>query len=70
MIDRCNNVSTMAQTFNDKKLAEYIDETETYVFPVLSKIKRTWPEYNNAVFLVKYQMLSVLESLKVMLSEK
>ena len=40
------------------------------MFPVLSTIKQTWPEYNNAVFLIKYQMLSVLESLKIMLSEK
>ena len=70
VIDRCNNVSTMAQSFSDRKLAEYIDETENFVFPVLSTIKQTWPEYNNAVFLIKYQMLSVLESLKIMLSEK
>lgn len=32
-------------------------------------IKRTWPEYNKAAFLIKYQMLSILESLKIMLSE-
>ena len=70
VIDRCNNVSTMAGCFKDEKLAEYIDETEKYVFPLLSRIKQTWPEYNNVVFLVKYHMLSVLESLKVMLAEK
>ena len=70
VIDRCNNVSTMAQSFDDRKLADYIEETEIYVLPLLSKIKQTLPEYNNAVFLVKYQMLSVLESLKIMLSEK
>ncbi len=70
VIDRCNNVSTMAQSFDDRKLADYIEETETYVLPLLSKIKQTLPEYNNVVFLVKYQMLSVLESLKIMLSEK
>jgi len=70
VIDRCNNVSAMAASFNAEKMAEYIEETETFVFPVLSAIKRTWPEYNNAVFLIKYQMLSVLESLKIMLSEK
>ena len=69
-IDRCNNVSTMAVSFDDRRLSRYIEETENYVFPVLYKIKQTWPEYNNAVFLIKYQMLSVLESLKIMLSEK
>ena len=70
VIDRCNNVSTMAGCFSNKKIADYIDETEDYVFPVLTAIKQTWPEYTNAVFLIKYQMLSVLESLKIMLSEK
>jgi len=70
VIDRCNNVSTMAGSFSRQKVASYIDETETYVFPVLSTIKRTWPEYGNAVFLIKYHMLSVLESLKIMLSER
>ena len=70
VIDRCNNVSTMAGSFDDKKIANYIDETETYVYPVLTSIKQTWPKYNNPVYLIKYQMLSVLESLKIMLSEK
>ena len=70
VIDRCNNVSTMARSFDDKKIANYIDETETYVYPVLTSIKQTWPKYNNPVYLIKYQMLSVLESLKIMLSEK
>lgn len=70
VIDRCNNVSTMAQSFGDKKLSDYIEETETYVMPLLTSIKRKSPEYNNAVFLIKYQMLSVLESLKAMLIGK
>lgn len=70
VIDRCNNVSTMAQSFDDRKLSQYIEETETYVFPVLAEIKKNWPEYNKAVFLIKYQMLSVLESLKIMIKEK
>ena len=64
VIDRCNNISTMAQSFGDEKLAGYIKETEEFVYPLLTHIKRTWYEYNNAVFLIKYQMLAVLESLK------
>ena len=69
-IDRCNNVSTMATTFDKQKLSDYINETEQYVLPLLTKIKHETPEYNNAVFLIKYQMVSVLESLKAMLMEK
>ncbi len=70
VIDRCNNVSTMAQAFNDENLSKYIEETETYVIPLLKLIKENHLEYNNAVFLIKYQMLSVLESLKNILIEK
>ncbi len=66
-IDRCNNVSTMALSFSDEKLKAYIEETENYVIPLLASIKQNCPEYNNALFLIKYQMLSVLESLKAML---
>ena len=67
IIDRCNNVSTMAKAFSDEKLNEYIEETETYVLPLLKTVKQNYMEYNNAVFLIKYHMLSVLESLKNMM---
>ena len=66
-MDRCNNVSTMALSFTDKRLSEDSDETESYVLPLLASIKHNSPQYNNAVFLIKYQILSVLESLKAML---
>ena len=68
ILDRCNNISTMAQSFDNRRLAEYITETEQYVYPLLTAVKRNWPEYNNVVFLVRYQMLAVIESLKNMLS--
>ena len=67
IIDRCNNVSTMALSFSDQKLSAYIDETEKYVLPLISQMKRMYPDDNNVIFLVKYQILSVLESLKAML---
>lgn len=70
ILDRCNNVSTMALSFSDQKLNEYIQETEDHVMPLLKKLKQEEPEYHNAVFLIKYQLLSLLESLKVMLLEK
>ena len=66
-LDRCNNVSTMALSFNNERLSEYIEETETYVIPLLASIKHNSVRYHNAVFLIKYHMLSVLESLKAML---
>lgn len=64
VLDRCNNISTMAIAFSTEKLVEYIDETETYVMPVLDCMKHNYPECYNAAFLLKYQMSSIIESLK------
>ncbi len=64
VIDRCNNVSTMAASFDDKKLKEYILETEKYIMPLLENLKKYYAEYNDLAFLVKYHMVSVLETVK------
>lgn len=64
LLDRCNNVSTMSTGFSREKMAEYIDETETYVLPLLKVLKYDFNEYYDTAFLLKYQMLSVTETLK------
>jgi (p)ppGpp synthase/HD superfamily hydrolase len=66
-LDRCNNVSTMASSFSKKKLIEYVDETEQYVYPLLDHIKREYLEYRDAVFVIKYQILSTIETIKALL---
>ena len=67
VIDRCNNVSTLAGHFSTAKIVEQIQETETYVLPLLTELKHNAPEYSDLAFLVKYQILSLLEALKNML---
>ena len=67
IIDRCNNISTMASSFDRKRLTRYIKETETYVMPLIEQARRTLPEYVDAIFVIKYHMRSVLESLKAMM---
>ena len=62
-IDRCNNVSSMSTGFSDEKIAEYVRETETYYPELLNEIKAC-PEYNNAAWLLSYQMKSVLAMAK------
>lgn len=64
LLDRCNNVSTMATGFKKNRIERYIDETEKYIFPILDIVKHSYLEYYDATFLLKYQMLSVIESLK------
>lgn len=67
VIDRCNNVSTMAASFKREKLIEYVNETEEYVMPVLERIKEDHPRYADLAFMVKYHIISILETVKNLL---
>ncbi|MGN1166236.1 MAG: helix-turn-helix domain-containing protein [Lachnospiraceae bacterium] len=63
-IDRCNNISTMAGSFSKEQIARYIAETEEYIFPLLDVLKNEYSEYSDMAFLIKYQMRSILETIK------
>lgn len=64
IIDRCHNISTMAGAFSKQKLKDYIEETETFVMPLIRSTKDSFPEYQNALFILKYHITSVLDSVK------
>ena len=62
-IDRCNNMTTMAWGLSRERIYRYIEETERYILPLLKVIKDE-PEYNNAAWLLKYQIESTLDIYK------
>ena len=63
LIDRCHNVSSMAGTFSVEKLKAYIEETRQYVLPLLRKVKNKYPEDANVLFVLKYHIVSVVDSI-------
>lgn len=63
LVDRCHNVSSMAGTFSIEKLKSYIDETRNYVLPLLRKTKDAYPEYSDALFALKYHIVSVVDAI-------
>ncbi|MBR5986259.1 MAG: helix-turn-helix domain-containing protein [Clostridia bacterium] len=65
-IDRCNNLSCMADGFARGKMATYVVQTERYVLPLLDVVKAV-PEWNNAAWLLSYQITSLLEAFKRLL---
>ena len=69
IIDRCNNVSTMAGSFSRERMIEYIQETENYVLPLTDILKNDYIEYSDLAFLVKYQIISLLETIKNLIHE-
>ena len=64
ILDRCNNVSSMATSFTDDHMADYIWETEKYIHPLIEKARDEYPEYSNQLFLIRYHMNSVAEAIK------
>lgn len=64
LIDRCHNVSSMAGTFSVAKLKSYIEETRHYVLPLLKKAKQAYPEDADVLFLLKYHIVSVVDSIE------
>lgn len=64
IFDRCNNVSEMAQTFDRLRMKRYIAETRKLVLPLLEKISDQYEEYSAILFLLKYQILSVVDSVE------
>lgn len=67
LLDRCSNLTTMAGSFSEKRMLEYIDEAERYILPLSSAALKAYPEYEDAVFLLKYQILSLIETIKYMI---
>ena len=65
-LDRCNNLSGMAAGFSVERIQDYIEETERY-YPTLLDVIKDQPEYNNAAWLLKYQMESMLDIYKRLL---
>ena len=63
LIDRCHNVSSMAGTFSVAKLKSYIQETRQYVLPLLRKVKNQYPEDSDILFVLKYHIVSVVDSI-------
>lgn len=62
ILDRVNNVSTMADGFTQEKMASYIQETKEYIYPLLDRVKE---EYTR--FLLSYHLHAVVNSLEKIL---
>ncbi len=62
-IDRCNNLTTMSWGLSRDRIYRTIRETEEY-YPKLLKVIKATPEYNNAAWLLQYQIESMLDIYK------
>ena len=65
-LDRCNNLTTMSWGLSRERIYRMIKETEEFYPDLLHVIKGT-TEYNNAAWLLKYQIESMLDIYKRLL---
>lgn len=64
LIDRYNNLSTMAQAFSLEKMMDYIEETKNYVYPLLDKAKENYPERRAQTRILKNNIYSLVNSME------
>ena len=62
-MDRCNNLTTMSWGLSRERIYRMINETEEY-YPALLKAIKDTTEYNDAAWLLKYQIESMLDIYK------
>lgn len=67
LFDRCSNLSTMAGSFSRGRMAEYIQEAEEYILPLAETVLREMPGYAPQIFLLRYQIFSLTDTIKYML---
>lgn len=61
--DRANNLSTI-DAFTKEKMIKYVDETKNLIFPLCKYGKSYYPEFSNAITIIKYQMVSICEAIE------
>lgn len=61
--DRANNLSTI-DAFTKEKMIQYVSETKNLIFPLCKYGKAYYPELSNAITIIKYQMISICETIE------
>ncbi len=67
--DRANNLSTI-DAFTKNKMINYVNETKTLIYDLCKYCKSYYPEYSNAVTIMKYQIQSICETIEALFDIK
>lgn len=69
LLDRCNNVSAMADAFSREKLRSYVEETRRYILPMAQRLRAQDASLTNALYLLEYHISSVIFTVEAMLGK-
>ncbi len=65
-LDRINNLAGMADCFTRNRMIRYTAHTDQYYPPILAAVRNV-PEWNDAWWLIRYQLNTMLETYKRLL---
>ena len=65
-LDRVNNLAGMADAFSREKMIRYTEETDKY-YPALLEVVKKTHGWNDAWWLLRYQMMTMVETFKRLL---
>ena len=68
LLDRCHNLSVMAGGFTVERMLSYAGHTRDWVLPLADRLRAQAPRYADACFLLKYQMLSLIHTVRRLLA--
>lgn len=68
LLDCCHSVSNMCKSLSKVQMIECIAETRTYILDLQKKAKARYPEWNNILFILKYHISSVIDSIEYMIN--
>jgi (p)ppGpp synthase/HD superfamily hydrolase len=66
-IDRMHNHQSMNGVFSIEKQKSYIEESETYIFPMLKSARKTFPEQESAYQNIRHILQIQIELVKAMI---
>lgn len=67
ILDRCNNISSMATAFSNKKMKNYLHRTKKYVYPLFDRAEKMYPNCLDRFFIIKYHITSVITTVEKIL---
>lgn len=70
LLDRVNNLASMSGCFSKAKMREYIEESERRILPMAEPIRAARLEWDAPVFLLEYQMVSLITALRPLVYER
>ena len=66
IVDRTNNCSTM-DVFTKERMIKYVYEVKEFYYPMCAYLRKYYPEFSNAVTIMKYLLESICETVASML---